>query len=215
MKQWHAWFSLLGICALGSAVALSAGVVGVPTNLFASVLAPENEPSAPNPVLLLLEQLREDQRAVREDLGELGARQEATLSQQARLLRDEYRSLWASQSAQRDQELESLLDLGRWVLVIELTIGGVVLFAMAAVAWSLLRALQRPPPGAFRLPRPAVGQDEAGLPILPDAHLLQAIEQLEKRLLQLGEIASKPGAGVNRPGAPGTDSTGSLPGDFL
>lgn len=216
MKHWHGWLSLLGITALGQTIALSDGVLPIPLDAFSPALVATDSPAVSSQVLPLLGELQQEQRSLRELIVRLATAQDAAFERASKTLREEQRAMTARLTLQREQELETLLGTGRWLVLGAAAVGGVFLFLVASVGWSLLRALQRIPSASFQFHRPAVGQDEAGLPILPDAQLLQAIEQLEKRLLQLGEAALKPAANaLARPPAPRVEQPGPVPGDFL
>ena len=215
-------FVLRGLFALERVVALSAGPALLLAVVFPCCSAGEpdtNSTAVLRQVVPLLERVQRDQQAVRESFERWGTLQEEAFDRQTQLLRREQRvfsdRLSASLSVQRDQEIESLLDLGHSFLVIALVVAGVMLFALGAVAWSLLRVLNRIPMRAVALPRSLTGQDEAGLPILPDAQLAGAIEQLEKRLLELGELATRPANTAEQEAPSRTEEKRSLPGDFL
>ena len=132
-------------------------------------------------MLPLIEQLQVEQRSLRESLARLAPEQERGLERQALHLRQEQRAmndrLAISLSTQRDQEMDALLELGRSFLVVALAGAALMLLALGVVAWSLLRVVNRIPLSAVSWPRGGPGQDEAGLPILADAHLTGAIEQ--------------------------------------
>lgn len=216
MKHWHGWLGLLGMTALGQTIALSDGAPAFPVDAFSAALVATDNPAPFSQVLPLLGELQQEQRSLREQIVRLVAAQDAAFERQSKSLREEQRAMTARLTLQREQELETVLGTGRWLVLVAASVGGVFLFLVACVGWSLMRALQRLPSGSFQFHRPAIGQDEAGLPILPDAQLLQAIEQLEKRLLQLGEAALKPAANaVARQPAPRAEQPGPIPGDFL
>jgi hypothetical protein len=147
-----------------------------PVDAFSSALAATDNPALSSQVLPLLGELQQEQRGLREQIVRLVAAQDVAFARQSKFLREEQRAMTARLTLQREQELETVLGTGRW-LVLVAALRGRVPLPRGLVGWSLMRALQRLPSGASSF----IGGDRtgrAGLPILPDAPLLQAIEQL-------------------------------------
>src|SRR5262245_46283152 len=220
MKGWRFSIRSPGLAALGRAFAFSTALF-VPVGLPASVLgqlfpeAHEGSVSADtgevHRALVLLERVREDQLNLSQAIAKLEAAQAASVERQAQAIRHHQINLARRLVAEREQHQQSLEAMAQTVLTILFCVAGVMLFAMGAIAWSLLRALQKIPLRPL-LPQALAGPDEAGLPMLDDAQLLSAIAELEKRLLRLGE-------GVSRKNSPGPPDPGKaqapFPGDFL
>jgi hypothetical protein len=176
------------------------------------------------PAIFLFEKLLQEQQLLRETIDRVGARQEAAFDRQARLLVAQRLEMTRSLQAQHYEEMAALQDYSRVTLVAGLAIAGLLLFAMAGLAWAALRAWQRLPVRVTSMPlRPLFGRDEAGLPVLPELGAERLMAQLEKRLLKLEEIAGKPAAALPsrtlplRPsaGESSAQDAGFPPGDFL
>ena len=225
MKGWCLSIWPSGLVALGRAFAVSTALfapIGLPASVFGQLFPDSSESGVSaeavevQRALILLERLHEDQTGLRQAIARLEATQVASVERQAQAIRHHQIALAKRLASERTQQEQSLEAMAQMILTILFCVAGVILFAMGAIAWSLLRALQRlplrPPLAHLPLPQLMAGQDETGLPIFQDAQLLSAIAELEKRLLRLGE-------GVSRKNPPATPDAGKasapFPGDFL
>ena len=181
-------FCSQGVSALAHLVALSvSGLCASASELALQAELGTNTPPGLQQAISLLDQLRRDQHLLQEAIDRLGARQDAAFGQQAKAVREQRRELASSLMLQRDLEMESLNAIGRTTITAACIVAGLLLFAMAGVAWSLVRVLQRISSRVIQMPSVQVSIPDSGE---PGAALLQtrfaaAIEQLERSLLSL------------------------------
>ena len=183
------FFCPQGVFALTHLVAFS--ISGLCASASDYIFQPDsstNPPPALQQALSILDQLRREQRLLQEAIDRLGARQDASFDHQARKVREQRRELASSLMLQRDQEMESLNAIGRTTITAACIVAGLLLFAMAGVAWSLVRVLQgisarvlQMPSIPVSFPHPA----DAGTSALLQTRFAAAIEQLERSLLSL------------------------------
>ena len=210
------------IVALGRACAVSTALV-FPGVSAASVIGqlfptPTNELSldtaAVERVIVLLERLNQDQTRLGDAIKRLEVSQLTAWERQLRTIRQHQSLLTERISAERDRDRQALDDLGRLALALLLSVAGALLFAMGAIAWSVLRALQRlslPP----LVPRMMAGQETLGLSLGADAQLLSLVAELERRWLKLGESNNATANPVGSPNTPKASPGLGVPGDFI
>lgn len=202
------------VAPLVTALFLPAGSLG---SVLVQLTPNAEATSSVQQAVMLLERLQTDQQALREAINRLQLSQEIAFEREARALRDQHKSISARLAEDRDLQMESLNALGQVALTIVLAVTGVLLFAMGAVAWGLLRAFQRLPVRALGLPQVPTRPEVAGLTMLPDTQLANALAMLEKRILKLGETAARQAAvsASGRTTPLPMETPAALPGDFL
>lgn len=183
------FFCSQGVFALTQLVAFS--VSGLCASASDDTFQPEsgtNAPAALRQALSLLDQLHREQRLLQDAIDRLGARQDASFDQQAKAVREQRRELAGSLLLQRDQEMEALNAIGRTTITAACIVAGLLLFAVAGVAWSLVRMLQRISARVLQvssIPIALPQAVEAGASTLMQTRMAAAIEQLERSLLSL------------------------------
>ena len=183
------FFCSQGVSALAQLVALT--ISGFCASASDYTFQPDtstNTSPALQQALSILDQIRREQRLLQEAFDRLGARQDVSFEQQAKAVSEQRRELVSSLMLQRDQEMESLNAVGRTIITAACSVAGLLLFAMAGVAWSLVRVLQRISACVIQMPSvqvPFPHPGESGASALLQSRFAAAIEQLEKSLLSL------------------------------
>jgi hypothetical protein len=198
------FFCSQGVSALAHLVALSvSGLCAAASDSVPQTEADTNTPPALQQALSLLDQLRREQRILQEAIDRLGARQDAAFDQQAKAVREQRREFAGGLMLQRDQEMESLAAIGRTTITAACIVGGLLLFAMAGVAWSLVRVLQRITARVIQRPSVPVSfpvSGESAASALLQTRFSTAIEQLERSLLSLEAAVVRIAPGQAAPG---------------
>jgi hypothetical protein len=222
MKGWRLGLWSPGIVALSRAFAVSTALftpVGLAAQVFGQLLpVTQNEPSPDTGVAeratALLEQLHQDQTRLQDAVRRLEDTQQTGWDRQTRAIR-QYQTIFAERlSAQRDQDRQSIEEVARTALTILFSVAGALLFAMVAVAYSVLRALQRLQMRPW-MPQLVMEQGSLSAGQQADAQLLSLMDELERRWLKLTMMPGPAGAGSpsnhSKPAHPPT----MFPGDFL
>jgi len=208
-----------GIVALGRAFAVCTSL-SIPFGSAGQALGqslavfqggPSPDTGSEERAIVLLERLQQEQSRLNEAVRKLEATQLAALEHQARTIRQHQNVITERFAAERDRDRQNLEQLGTMAFTLLLSVAGALLFAMAAMAWSVLRALRRLPAPAL-LPQVEVGQGSLALPASLDAQLLSLAAELERRWLKFGESGP---AIVPTDGLKSVTAPTSVPGDFL
>ena len=208
-----------GIVALGRAFAVCTSL-SIPFGPAAQALGqslavfqggPSPDTGSVERAIVLLERLQQEQSRLNEAMRKLEATQLAALEDQARAIRQHQNVIIERFAAERDRDRQNLEQLGTMAFTLLLSVAGALLFAMAAMAWSVLRALRRLPAPPL-LSQVEVGQGSMALPVSLDAQLLSLAAELERRWLRFGESGP---AIVPTDGLKSVKAPTSVPGDFL
>jgi len=221
MKGWPLRMWSPGFVALGRAFAVSTALI-TPSSLAAQVFNPwspeaEQENSAATgavqQAVALLEQLRHDQARLADAVRRLEAGQATGWERQARAIRHHQDAIAERLSVERERDRQAQEELGRMVLTLSLSVAGALLFAMIAVAWSVLRALQRLTARSL-LPQMVAPDGAMSLSMHADPQLLSLVAELEKRWLKVEEPGRRSAEAESADTESGKASK-MFPGDFL